>query len=223
MYLSFDIGITNLAFVLVDAVEYLEGRDSDVKTLYVDKVDLSNINHKRIPYKQCKLGHSNQISDKVDHFLQEYEPVWAEFGKIDEVFLEIQPPTGIGSVEALLFKHYRLKVKQLSSVSMHKWLQISHLDYDARKMKITEFADPYLNVFTSYRYHERKHDMADAFCLCKFELQRRRKIIQNNQQQISSLIGKQTLQDYFEKYRFSQNPKNRKRKLSCFLSAENTL
>ena len=86
----------------------------------------------------------------------------------DVLLIERQPPGGIKDVEALLASAYRSKVTMISPNSMHKFFKISHLSYDDRKIFTETHAHPYLAGFPDYMALDRKHDVADALCMCLF-------------------------------------------------------
>ena len=152
----------------------------------------------------------------MDHFFQEFEADWAKFGEIDEVFIEIQPPTGIVSVEALIFKRYRSKVKQISPNAMHKWFNISELDYEHRKAATVQHALRYLGDKSNFTWLERQHDQADALLLFLFEMHRRKEklVKQMDQEERAARIDKNfkrlhdsSLDEFFEHFRHHTNKK----------------
>jgi hypothetical protein len=69
-------------------------------------------------------------------------------------------------VEQLLFKEFRNKAILVSPNSMHKHFEIQGLDYDDRKIRVTEIVDEMLK--TNPLLHEkfqslvRQHDIGDA-------------------------------------------------------------
>ena len=214
IFLSFDVGYTHLAFNLIELeMDDLLIEPLPIKVLQTETVDIAEIRHKHVSKKACTLHHSNQVSDRMDHFFQEYEKEWAKFGEIAEVFIEIQPPTGVVSVEALIFKQYRSKIKQISPNAMHKWFKISHLEYDARKEATVNHAFPYLNHFMSFQILARQHDQADALLLFLYEMSKRRKIkvremdLDERKDRVNETFKRlhsETIDEFFEHFRCPQ-------------------
>ena len=226
LFLSFDIGITHLAFNLIELeMDDLLVDPLPIRVLQTETVDIANIPHKRVTQKACTLYHSGQVSDRMAHFFQEYEPQWSEFGEIAQVFLERQPPLGVTSVEALLFQRYRHKVHQIAPQSMHKWMKISHLDSKGRKTATIAAATPYLQHFYTFSKLARKHDQSDALMLFLYAmhkraqqkqsriLQRERNQRMNEHFQYFSGTG---MNEFFEGFRF----KKKKRTRSDFLAGD---
>jgi len=174
--LSIDIGITNLGYVYADldikAPEtgskyknlllnsFYEQSNCNIKVLECDRVDITNVHHRRVRYCDCKLLHERCIPDYLDHFIQEH-PVFEE---CDVLLLERQPPFGITNVQDLLFTRFREKVKILNPNSFHVFFKFSK-DYEMRKIESTKIANNFLNTFFNYNVNERKHDISDALIM----------------------------------------------------------
>lgn len=169
MYIvSIDIGIINLG--LVGA--YVDNTTFKIEKIdIVRKIDITILRHLKVHARECKLYHSNEICDRVDHFLQEYKHI---FDAADIVLLERQPPGGIQHVEQLLMRALRKKTILVAPTSLHKWMNINDLDYDARKVRTVRRAEPHLSSFHEWTLWDRKHDMADAFCILEFYLSEER-------------------------------------------------
>jgi hypothetical protein len=164
IYLGIDVGIVNLACVK------LQVNDENLtmtKIISAFCINLSEIQHQKISKENCQLKHSNDVYDKIQHFLQEYQDVLSD---VDQVRIERQPIGGLVHVEQLLFGHFRSCAKLISPNSMHKFLGIGHLDYEQRKEKTILIASPYLKNFQDWKTRDRLHDMADAFCILLFSL-----------------------------------------------------
>jgi hypothetical protein len=172
IYVSFDIGIIHLAYVIIAIPDDdLLTDPLPIKILETECVDVTQLPHNRVDRKDCQLHHTKEIYDRMTHFWQEYESRWVEqYGPLYKVFLERQPITGITSVESLLFQRYRDKVIQVSPNAMHKYFGINNLDYDQRKEFTVTYATPYLEKFPSFTSLERKHDCADAFLLFIYQM-----------------------------------------------------
>jgi hypothetical protein len=170
-----DIGIVHLAYVTARIEFDLSQPErqftaiteySNFELLHCNLVDITNLPHTRITRNVCRLHHSNDLFDRVQHMLQEYP---TPFKVCDKLLLERQPPCGHTAVEQLLFGQYREKAILIHPRSMHAFLGIGHLDYEGRKEATEAIATTsemaHENAFIGA---ERKHDMADAFCIIKY-------------------------------------------------------
>jgi hypothetical protein len=203
-FLSFDVGIINLAYVLADAES---DNLRDMHIIALDCVNITHMIHNRVSKVDCQLFHTKEAHDRLAHFLQEAEPGW---GHIDQVYVERQPLTGLTNIESLLFQHFRCKIVKVSPNAMHHQFSISHLNYDQRKEATTRMATPYLQSFPVFNDTVRKHDIADAFMLLKFVLEKQatlkektekeaeRKAIQEELFQRCHNMG---MDDYFNTFR----------------------
>lgn len=159
---SFDVGINNLAYAVVDCSEDFELEE----VVACDNVDIKFFEHRVVSWRECQLEHGNSATDRVNHFLQEHP----EFEQCQTVLIERQPIHGITSVEQLLYSHFRSKAFLVSPNAMHKHFRINHLDYDGRKVRTVEIAGDLLRRFDHFEVMQRKHDIADAVCLLMFWL-----------------------------------------------------
>jgi hypothetical protein len=185
IYLSIDIGWVNLAFIKakIDDENYVI-----LKILEAFCVDLSSLSHTKIPLKECKLQHSNDAYDKVQHLIQEYKDYFVD---VDCVCIERQPLTGLVHIEQLLFGYFRDKAQLISPNAMHKFFKINDFDYEGRKKITTKISLPFLKNFTDWKNRERLHDMGDAFCLLIYALSIRKKNHEKSQNNIKLLhLGK---------------------------------
>jgi len=235
LVLSIDVGIKNLAFTLVsfDDKDFLNDSQLPINVLMCETIDLTdeNMYHQTVTKNDCQLHHNKDgsiknIVDRIDHFLQEYEPKWANFGEITECFIEQQPIHGITSVEALLFKHFRNRVTSISPCAMHSFFGIRNLDYEQRKEFTTSQATPFLNKFTKFRNYEKlKNHQADALMLFCYEIHKRHKecLIKEESRQKHAEIEEQfeklqhmSVDTFLNQFKFTSE-KLKKRKLSSFL------
>jgi len=222
LVLSFDIGIHNLAFTLIeyDDLDLLVDLPVPVSVIMSETCDITDdkLLHRTVPLTRCRLFHNKDgsiknISDRVAHFLQEYEKKWLEYGNLSEVFIEQQPLQGVTSVEALLFQHYRDIVTSVSPVAMHKFLGIRHLDYHQRKEVTTTEATPFLkHLITFMNFHELQNHQADSLCLFCYEIHKRhqeklrelyREDLHEKQQRDFEKLKKMSIDDFFEQFRYS--------------------
>jgi hypothetical protein len=175
--LSIDVGITNLGYIYAELTFNVPDSGSKFKNLSLNtfenfnktdlvvldcgRVDITNIQHRKVPFCDCKLLHDRCIPDYVDHFIQEHDA----FEKCDILLIERQPPKGITNVQDLLFTRFRNKVKLLSPNSMHKYFHFSN-DYEIRKTQSEKIANKFLSNFFQFNDNTRKHDIADALVMC---------------------------------------------------------
>jgi hypothetical protein len=178
IYTSVDIGYHNLGIVQCD---------SECNVKFYKRIDITRYTHNCIDHDKCTLHHTNEVSDMIAHFVQEYQTI---LDNCDILLLERQPPGGLTSVESLLFFIFRHKVKLISPNSMHAHFGIGHLTYDERKERTVSMASKYMDLSEL----SRKHDIADAFCMILFEIQR---------EQMKFPVSKNTIRLPFEDYRLT--------------------
>ena len=53
---------------------------------------------------------------------------------------------------------------------MHRFFGISKFSYDERKVQTEKIAEKYVGHMEEYQNLERKHDIADAVCLCVYHV-----------------------------------------------------
>lgn len=156
---SIDVGYTNLGIIVAEVDQEWVLR----KILYFRRVNLANQRHEVVPMEECKLHHSREVSDLTDHFVQQHRS-WLQISEF--VLIERQPPTGMKHVEQLLFKEFREKAVLMSPNSMHAYFGIQDLEYDERKVKVTEIADEMLKtnpmLHLKFQGLTRKHDVGDS-------------------------------------------------------------
>ena len=162
---SCDVGIVNLAFVKVEVQHF-----KVLKVLEAFVINLVELPHRKVKRDECKLYHTNDVYDRMQHFLQE---CGERFEDMDVLLIERQPIKGLVHVEQFLFGTFRDKTHLVSPNAMHKWLNIKHLDYDQRKESTTQYAEQFLKLHTQFQNRDRKHDMADALCILLYWLQKK--------------------------------------------------
>jgi hypothetical protein len=161
--ISFDVGIKNLAFVVVQVQpaffahrEKLQLLSADdfcqavldaqfLQIIHTRHVDLNQAvhSHQQIDPSACELAHGPLICDKVAHFLQDHRPLFNDWC-LSTCVVEVQPLTGITSVETLLHHEFRPILERVSPNAMHKWLGTNRLSTYFRKQKILETTRPFL-------------------------------------------------------------------------------
>ncbi len=196
-FVGIDVGISNIALVCATVQEqwfydrsgHCNIRDV-LRATYAERVNMKDFIHRRITLSKCTLYHEKTASDRVDHFIQEFEDA---FRKADEILVERQPITGLTDVEQLLFRAFRDKVKLIHPCSMHRHFGISNLDYEGRKDKTVSMTAPYLGHMKEFLREDRQHDMADALCLIMFHCHKRKESILREQyaRECNALCAKQ--------------------------------
>lgn len=166
--ISFDVGLVHLAYVSVTVNEnnWMVSQVIDAQI-----IDLTTLSHQRVSLKNCTLHHTRSVYDLLQHFFQEFEP---ELSGAEKVLIERQPLQGLVHVEQLLFGQFRSITELISPVSMHKYFRIGHLEYDQRKVETEKEALPWLSHLPVWNTAERRHDVADAWCLLQFWLHQQR-------------------------------------------------
>jgi hypothetical protein len=168
--LSIDIGIIHLGIT----VSLIDESYNIQEVIWVDLIDITQFKCE----DDCDLWHQKTFSDWLSHvFKNEYH----FFNDVDVILVERQPITGITVVEQLIFYEWRNKAILISPRSMHKFFNIGHLDYDARKVFTENKArqiikDPVLNQ--QLNYFDRIHDIGDSICICLFWLNRQKEILE---------------------------------------------
>lgn len=152
--ISIDIGIINLGFICGTLI------DKNLIITYCELIDLTELIIECD--KKCGLLHENSICDYMMHFFKKYS---TKFEECDKIIVERQPLKGITSIQELLLREYRNKCVLISPSTMHKYFDINIYNYERRKKAVEKIATPYLSGFKHFCFQERKHDMADAFCI----------------------------------------------------------
>ncbi len=184
--LSFDVGIQNLAYSVVRVERNMEKlkklpaeefcdrvlTDKYLTIVHSQHVDLNHspFVHEQVSEKECELSHGKLICDKVDHFLQEFRPMATGFG-LTTCLVEVQPITGITSVEAFLHQEFRDILERISPNSVHAWLGTTKLTTYFRKDKITSLTRKALIPFLRPRVEEQHQ--CDSLVLILFHLYKR--------------------------------------------------
>lgn len=177
-----DIGIINMGFstmeISCDEEKGNKNPWSLGKINFMKVINIKNIRHEKVPYKECKLYHSNHVVDEMNHFMQEYDDM---IRTCSTLLIEQQPFVGITSVEALLFNKYRDMAEIVSPIAMHHFYGIQEHDYEGRKNMTTEIAmrvlkrtPKLLEQFQEWMKQGRRvHDISDV--IVYLEMYRRKK------------------------------------------------
>ena len=71
--MSVDVGIVHMGIVLAR----LDDRGKLVELPIITLVDLTKLTHRCIRRKDCKLHHSRELYDRLQHFYQEYGSIFS--------------------------------------------------------------------------------------------------------------------------------------------------
>lgn len=162
LYTAIDIGYRNLGLIQVEVNSTATVINN---ATFMKKIDISKIPHKNVPHCDCKIPHTNETADHVAHFMQEHREV---LESADVILLERQPPFGMTNIESILFFVFRDKIKLISPNSVHAHFGFSHLEYEDRKDRVVSIASKHITLPDITR----KHDIADAFCMILYEVQK---------------------------------------------------
>ena len=155
-----DVGYVNMGVfrAVVDDSFYIYFR-------HAFRSDITLMRHNRIPAHMCQIPHTRETCDRVAHFIQDNEDILEE---ADCILIERQPPMGLKDVEALIMSRFRNKAILISPNKLHKFLMINTYDYEERKVHTEKIAREYLSSIYTFTNEVRRHDMADAACMCIF-------------------------------------------------------
>lgn len=199
---AIDVGLVNLGFILAT----VEDETFEIQQIYLaQRIDLTVFCHQRVSRKDCKLHHTADATDRVQHFLQEYQPYLEEAAV---VLIERQPITGLTHVEQLLYQAFREKAILCSPTKMHTVLGMTRGDYDVRKAESVALAAPYLHDLEAWQtYQDRRHDISDAMCLILFwtRLKQQEKQKVEEQQERNAAVEKSlgtSVDAFFEQFRY---------------------
>ena len=178
-----DIGIRHLALVklLCDGAGAEGGRIGEIHL-----VNIMEFTHDRVPAEHCTLHHTRHLSDRLDHFWQEWEHFFAD---ADIVAVEQQPITGLVGVESFLYGKTRDCVELVSPTQLHTWTfgKRHGLDYAQRKVAMEMCAAALCGRLSAdparwdreTRELPRRHDVADALVIAWYAYLRRRALLRD--------------------------------------------
>lgn len=176
--LAVDVGIINLALVNVKLSDnYLE-RSQNIIEEEITFCDLINIT--QLIYcndEDCELYHDKIITDYMTHLFKKYKSL---FDNADVILVERQPITGLVAVQELFMYKYRNKAKLISPNAMLNFMGILSIPYEERKKYTEKFAMDCLGSLKVFVFNERRHDMADAFCMLNFYISIKKKNYNEN-------------------------------------------
>lgn len=203
--LGIDPGILNLAIVGAEINNNNGKQQQQRKELilpseinFCEKIDITDL-VRNCPIVDCKLYHSKTICDYMTHLFEIYKDI---FANADQIIVERQPPTGLIAVQDIILKEFRDKTILISPTSMLKFFDILKLERDTRKELNVKRSYPFLSHFKEFCFNERKHDMADAFCLIYYSLHLERERINAENQEIERTEYLNRYRNPFEPYRY---------------------
>lgn len=165
LVLGIDVGIINLALVLVDVDDYYRVRE--LKSWR--HIDITVLRHNRVARCVCELGHGKTLTDRLEHVFQEEADL---FEVADAVVIEQQPPGGHQGVEQLIYSKYRSKAHLVNPRAMHSHFCILDRDYDERKNQLSvlfhEIPHITREVKVELQEKDRSHDVIDAYFIAAF-------------------------------------------------------
>jgi hypothetical protein len=170
-FLAIDVGIINLGMVGGEVDDF--GRQTVInpdevnicKHIDITKLFGDCLMDGKLVNDDCKLYHEKNLCDYMMHLFAKYSEL---FNNADIILVERQPLCGIVSIQDLILREYRSKTLLISPNKMLNSFGILCYDYDHRKVLTTKIAEKYLSQFNVFENAERKHDMADAFCIMYF-------------------------------------------------------
>ena len=172
--LAIDVGLLHLASIFVRlANDYLERKDVilEEEISLCDLVDITElVSECKDP--NCELYHDKIICDYMMHLFKKFRTT---FEAADLILVERQPPTGLVAVQELIMREYRSKSLLISPTAMLNFFGILHFEYLERKDHTEQIAMKYLGSLKVFVFNERRHDMADAFCILYYYLSIKRK------------------------------------------------
>ena len=163
---SIDIGIVHMGI----ASAYIDDEGRLANLLRLCLVDLTKLRHKVVCRRDCKLYHSRELTDRLDHFYQEYHEL---FESADRILIERQPICGLQAVQQSLLKQFRPKITLIAPVQMHRHFNLNG-SYNVRKLETVAIMMSVCKIVPSdvseFASMDRLHDVADAVCLLMYYL-----------------------------------------------------
>jgi len=200
--LAIDVGLLHLSIVKIELAEdYLTRPEVILETeiTFCDLIDITElVSECRDP--MCELYHDKIICDYMMHLFKKFKSL---FESVQLILIERQPPTGLVAVQELIMREYRNKSKLISPTAMLNFFGILHYEYLERKVLTEKIATEYLGSLKVFVFNERRHDMADAFCILYYHLSLERKkyqeIIEQKEFEITNKNYISNLQQYVYK------------------------
>jgi hypothetical protein len=187
--LSIDIGLFHLAMVAADLPDGHLDRDEviiDEEIYFCDLIDITR------EFDYCEqpdcVYHERIICDYMTHLFRRHKDL---FDSADKILIERQPPGGFVAIQEIIMLTYRNKSKLISPTGMLSYFGILHFEYEVRKTHTESIAMDYLSGIKAFMFNERRHDMADAFCMIfyfiKDKKERRNPLVGNRFRDFASI------------------------------------
>lgn len=169
--LSIDIGIINLAFILLEVNKDYSLND----IIWFDLMNITEFCHlDEESRSKCNISHTKTFADWMSHVFYLHGEL---FELCTHIVIERQPPSGHVAVEQLIFYTFRDKAVLIHPRSVHKFMNWSNeIDYQCRKQKSEQTLLYRLErcnrkyLLEQYLSYERKHDISDAYIQALFFL-----------------------------------------------------
>ena len=211
---SVDVGVQHLGITEVSIPITGNNAWREMRVKDVNLVNLMEITHTNVKYKDCKLHHSNEFVDRMEHLFQEY----TMFDSADIILVERQPViSSFGlTIQNIILMRYRAKTELVSPNAMHAHFSINSFSYDARKHYVTMKFKNALREANNESiirklaimemWNVRIHDVSDAFCLADYWRTQKQKSHQYKTRFGITMDGlNKSLDDFYEEYRFKGN------------------
>lgn len=202
--LSIDVGIIHLGVSVFKVDQHFCSNTLE----HFDLINITKFTHKHVSKNDCDLYHNKTISDWMEHVFQDN----LYFYESDYILIERQPPQGHTAVEQIIFNKFRNKVVLISPNSVHKYLGISHLDYDSRKNEseyvLYQTLDDNCIPYNTLESFDRLHDIGDSICMFLYWIHCERKELYLNKKRqrfktrISTYDKNKTISEWFDTYKY---------------------
>lgn len=171
--LAIDVGLLHLAMLAVKLHDDYLIRSEVILEQEISLCDLIDITELVSDCRdnECELYHDKIICDYMMHLFKKFRQI---FDEVDKILIERQPPTGLVAVQELIMREYRSKSELVSPNAMLNFFGILKFKYEERKVHTEKIAMEYLGSLKVFVFNERRHDMADAFCILYFYLSTKR-------------------------------------------------
>lgn len=200
--LTVDIGLYNLALVKADLEEDYLSRERvilETEIVLCDHIDITSLIY-TCNDSECQLHHDKVICDYTSHLFKKYK---TDFEEADLIYIEQQPPCGLVVVEQLIMREYRDKTHLTSPTAMLNYFGILQFEYEERKIHTEKIAMNYLNSFKVFMFNERRHDMADAFCILYYEISKMRNKHKKKMEDIEFKLTHSCFISNMQKYKYN--------------------
>lgn len=201
--LSIDVGIIHLALVYaILRPDYLSRLETIIEEeiVFCDLIDITQLIY--CNDKDCELYHDKIICDYMLHLFKKYRKI---FDESDIILIERQPITGLVAVQELILREYRSKSKLISPNAMLNYMGILNIPYEDRKKYTEKFAMNCLGSLKVFIFNQRRHDMADAFCILYYFISLKREDYKNNEKEKEHRFNNKKFIKNMELYLYKPN------------------